>query len=114
MVAVVQPAGVTAPTAGTLAWSATLAPAFTNAQPLLLLTMTGNSTMSAPTLPVGSFAMRIAQDSTGTRIMTWPSSLVWPGGIKGVLSTAPSAVDVLTLVSFDGATATAVLNKGVA
>lgn len=39
----------------------------------------------------------ITQDATGSRTMTWPTSLKWPGGAAGVLSTAASSVDLLVM-----------------
>lgn len=43
---------------------------------------------------------RITQDGTGSRTMTWPTSFKWPGGVKGVLSTAANAVDLLVATYF--------------
>jgi hypothetical protein len=37
----------------------------------------------------------IAQDATGSRTMTWPTSFKWPGGTAGVLSTAANSVDLV-------------------
>jgi hypothetical protein len=37
----------------------------------------------------------ITQDSVGSRTMVWPTSFKWPGGVDGVLSTAPNAEDLL-------------------
>jgi len=39
----------------------------------------------------------ITQDATGTRTMTWGTSVKWPGGTAGVLSTAANAVDLLVM-----------------
>jgi hypothetical protein len=37
----------------------------------------------------------ITQDASGGRTMTWPASFKWPGGVKGVLSTAAGTRDLL-------------------
>ena len=62
------------------------------------MTFTANVT-TAPTVsnPSDGQTIRwfITQDATGGRTMTWPTSFKWPGGTKGVLSTAPNAVDML-------------------
>lgn len=47
-----------------------------------------------------SINWRITQDGTGSRTMTWPTSFKWPGGVKGVLSTGASAVDLLVATYF--------------
>jgi hypothetical protein len=39
----------------------------------------------------------ITQDATGSRTMTWGTSVKWPGGTAGVLSTAANAVDLLVM-----------------
>jgi hypothetical protein len=61
-------------------------------------TFTANVT-TAPTVSTPSDGQTIrwfiTQDATGGRTMTWPTSFKWPGGTKGVLSTAPNAVDML-------------------
>jgi hypothetical protein len=39
----------------------------------------------------------ITQDATGTRTMTWGTSVKWPGGAAGVLSTAANSVDLVVM-----------------
>ena len=39
----------------------------------------------------------ITQDATGTRTMTWGTSVKWPGGSAGVLSTAANSVDLVVM-----------------
>jgi len=62
------------------------------------LTLTGNATLtfSAPAGKAGSFVLRLAQDGTGGRAVTWPASVKWRGGVAPNLSTAASAVDIVT------------------
>jgi hypothetical protein len=53
---------------------------------------------------VSAMVLELAQDPTGGRLVTWPGSVVWPGGTAPTLSTADSAVDILTFFSRDGGT----------
>jgi len=80
------------------------------------LTLGGNATLSSPAnIAAGaSYAWRITQDATGSRTLAFGAAFRWPGGTAPVLSTAAGAVDLLTAVSFDGATLDAVLAKGFA
>jgi parallel beta-helix repeat protein len=92
---------------GTTSWNTALG---TSA----LLSMAGPTTLGCPVnLTSGlSYSLRVTQDATGSRAITWPSCITWPG-TPGVLSTAANAVDVLSLFSFDGSTLNAVaFNKG--
>jgi len=53
---------------------------------------------------VAAMVLELTQDATGSRTVTWPGSVVWPGGAAPTLSTAAAAVDVLTFFSRDGGT----------
>jgi hypothetical protein len=53
---------------------------------------------------LASMVLELAQDGTGGRLVTWPGSVVWPGGVAPTLSVAASAVDILTFFSRDGGT----------
>ena len=44
-----------------------------------------------------TYDIRLVQDSTGGRTVVWPTSVKWPGGIPPRLSTAPNAVDLITI-----------------
>jgi len=61
------------------------------------ITLTGNVTL-AFTAPagVGNFLLRIIQDGTGSRTITWPASVRWPGGTLPTLSTGANSVDIVT------------------
>ncbi|MDW4550855.1 hypothetical protein R5H32_15950 [Defluviimonas sp. D31] len=59
----------------------------------------------------GTYVWRIAQDATGGRLLSFGSVFKFPGGAAPALSAAPNAVDLLTAVSFDGATLLATLTK---
>jgi hypothetical protein len=56
------------------------------------------------------YVLQLKQDSVGGHTVTWPASVRWPGGLPPVLSTAPNAVDVITMVTFDGVNLLAVPN----
>lgn len=82
------------------------------------MTMTGNVTtvtINAPTGP-GAFHVDIYQDGTGSRVITWPSSLKWPANYATAdkaLSTAAGSRDRLVL-DYDGTNYVANLMKGIA
>ena len=62
----------------------------------------GNVTFTfiAPTNPC-TLMLTIIQDGTGSRTITWPGTVKWPGGTEGVLSTAANARDKVAL-DWDG------------
>jgi hypothetical protein len=67
-----------------------------------LWAIAGNRTVAAPTnLAVGSSALRLTQDGTGSRTVTWNAIFKWSAGAAPVLSTAANAVDVLAFI-YDG------------
>jgi len=63
-----------------------------------VITLSGSITLSF-TDPSGpsNLILRVVQDSTGGRDLTWPSSVLWPGGSKTALSDVASAEDVVSL-----------------
>jgi hypothetical protein len=62
------------------------------------ITLTGNITTMNLTAPagVGNFLLRVVQDGTGSRTITWPASVKWPGGTAPTLSTGANAEDIVT------------------
>jgi len=40
----------------------------------------------------------------GTRTITWPGAVKWPGGVAPTLTATAAKVDILTLVTDDGGT----------
>ena len=62
--------------------------------------LSANGTVSAPTgYSVGQVKTYIVkQDATGGRTLTWNSVYKFPGGTPPTLSTAPNAVDILTII----------------
>lgn len=71
------------------------------------LTLTGNVTLTLAGALGGadcSVTLRLTQDGTGSRTVTWPSSVKWAGGTPPTLSTAAGARDVVTLTTINGGT----------
>lgn len=67
-------------------------------------TLTDNCTFTftAPTKPC-SLVLKLAQDATGSRTVTWPASVHWSGGTAPTLTTTASRIDVITFY-WDGST----------
>ncbi|KKN24765.1 hypothetical protein LCGC14_0891500 [marine sediment metagenome] len=70
------------------------------------LTLTGNVTSLTidnwpASIKVGSLTLRIKQDATGGRTITWPAATDWAGGTAPTLSTAANAVDFVMLWTDD-------------
>lgn len=65
-------------------------------------TLTGNCTytFTAPTNP-GRYSLTLIQDATGSRTVTWPAAVRWPGGTAPTLTTTANAVDKVTF-EYDG------------
>lgn len=51
-----------------------------------------------------AFTIKLTQDSTGSRTVTWPNTVTWPGGIAPSLSTAAAAKDTFVFNTTDGGT----------
>ena len=67
-----------------------------------LWTIGGNRTLQAPTnAVVGTSVIRLTQDATGSRTVTWPANFKWSAGSAPVLSTAAAAIDILSFI-YDG------------
>lgn len=67
------------------------------------VTLTANCTFTFPDAGAGkSFSVRLVQDGTGSRTVTWPASVKWDGGAAPTLSTAADAVDTFWFICFDG------------
>jgi hypothetical protein len=59
-----------------------------------ILTLTGNCTYTFPTATAGkSFILIQKQDGTGSRTVTWPASVKWPGGTAPTLTSTASKAD---------------------
>lgn len=64
------------------------------------LTIGGNRTMSAPTNIVENnlYLIRIQQDATGGRTLTWDSSYKFPAATAPTLTSAANSVDIFSFV----------------
>lgn len=51
-----------------------------------------------------SFTIVLIQDATGSRLATWPGSVVWPSGVMPTLTMTAGNADVFSFVSVDGGT----------
>jgi hypothetical protein len=59
-----------------------------------ILTLTGNCTYTFPTATAGrSFILIQKQDSTGSRTVTWPAAVKWPGGTAPTITATASKSD---------------------
>lgn len=71
-------------------------------------TLTLSGTPVVLTFPAPSagqrFRVRLTQDATGTRLVTWPAAVKWAGGTAPTLSTAAAKVDAFEFTAFDGST----------
>lgn len=63
------------------------------------VTLGGDRTLAVTNVSVGqSFIIRLVQDATGSRTVTWWSGISWPSGTAPTLSTAAGAVDVFGFI----------------
>ena len=59
-----------------------------------VLTLTGNCTFTFPTATAGkSFIILLKQDATGSRTVTWPAAVKWPGGTAPTITATASKLD---------------------
>jgi len=72
------------------------------------LTLTGNVvfTFTNPAAATESttIVLRITQDGTGSRTITWPASVRWPSGTAPTLTTTAGAYSKLVFDTIDGGT----------
>jgi len=72
------------------------------------LTLTGNTTISPTGVPpstrmwAGTIVAK--QDATGGRTITWPTGSKYPGGVAPPATTTANAIDVWSLMTYDGGT----------
>jgi hypothetical protein len=71
-------------------------------------TLTGNTTFVFSNPPVNtklfSFTIIAVQDATGGRTITWPASKKFSGGVTPPPTTTANAVDVWSVMTYDGGT----------
>jgi|6_EtaG_2_1085325.scaffolds.fasta_scaffold00106_39 hypothetical protein len=75
-------------------------PWLTQKQKITLTSATVTLTFTAP-VGVGNFLLKVVQDASGSRTVTWPAAVLWPGGSAPTLSTAASSVDIVSFY-YDG------------
>lgn len=62
------------------------------------ITLTGNSTLTLSNPVTGTwYQLRIVQDATGSRTVTWPANVKWMSGTTPTLTTTASRTDILAL-----------------
>ena len=68
-----------------------------------VVTLGGNRTLGTPTNLVKgwTYALRVVQDGTGTRLLTWPALVKWAAGAAPTLSTGVGDIDLLVFL-YDG------------
>ena len=65
-----------------------------------ILTLTGNCTFTFPTAVAGkSFTLLLKQDATGSRTVTWPAAVKWPGGTAPTITATASKADKYVFVA---------------
>jgi putative exporter of polyketide antibiotics len=66
-----------------------------NAGPIHSVTLGASNTLSITNSAIGKvFMLRIIQDATGSRTVTWFSTIKWIGGSAPTLSSSANAIDV--------------------
>lgn len=64
------------------------------------LTLTGNCTFTFPTNTTGKqFTLLLKQDGTGSRTVTWPSSVRWAAGTAPTITATASKTDVISFIA---------------
>jgi hypothetical protein len=64
------------------------------------LTLTGNCMFTFPSPAAGqSFVLLLRQDATGSRTVTWPAAVKWPGSIAPTITATASKLDKFVFVS---------------
>lgn len=63
------------------------------------VTLAGNRTLAVSSVSVGQpFVLRLVQDGTGTRTVTWFSTIKWAGGSAPTLTSTASKTDVFGFI----------------
>jgi hypothetical protein len=63
------------------------------------VTLAGNRTLAVSNVAVGqAFVIRLTQDGTGSRTVTWFSTIKWAGGSAPTLTTTAAKADVLGFI----------------
>lgn len=61
-------------------------------------TLGASRTMSEPTGMAGEqrLTIRVVQDATGSRLVTWPATFAWPAATAPTLTTTANKMDIVT------------------
>lgn len=59
------------------------------------LTLNGNLTLAFEDGDVGLMLLKLIQDGTGSRTVTWPANVKWAGGTEPTLSTGAGDIDLI-------------------
>jgi hypothetical protein len=61
-------------------------------------TLGASRTMTAPVnmVPEQFMELRVVQDGTGSRLVTWPAVIVWSGGTAPTLTTTAGRMDIVS------------------
>ncbi len=63
------------------------------------VTLGGNRTLALSNVTVGRpFMIRLAQDGTGSRTVTWWATIKWPGGTAPTLSATANVIDAFMFI----------------
>lgn len=63
------------------------------------VTLAGNRTLAFTNVSINQkFDVALTQDGTGSRTVTWPSGVQWPGGVAPTLTTTPGRTDTFCLI----------------
>jgi hypothetical protein len=63
------------------------------------ITLGGNRTLAISNATTGqAFVIRLIQDGTGSRTVTWFSTIKWPAGVTPTLTTTASKTDVFGFI----------------
>lgn len=66
--------------------------------PAQAVTLTGNCTFTFTGAVSGtSYVIRLTQDATGSRTVTWPAAVKWPAATAPTLSTTAAKIDIISL-----------------
>jgi len=65
------------------------------------ITLGGNITITLSAAQVGHYQLKLVQDATGSRTVTWGTTVNWKGDTEPVLQTAAASIDFISLY-FDG------------
>ena len=77
------------------------------------VTLAGNRTLDNPTNLVdgGTYILRVIQDATGSRTLSYGTAYKWVGGVAPTLTTTANGIDIISFVS-DGTNMYGVISQG--